>query len=364
LIEVIHKTKIYSALTSSGKTKYWRGFVVKDNDTYYLQSEYWQNDGKHILSALTLVQPKNVGKANETTPKDQALLELNSIIKKKEDSGYGLNNVFVNIRPLPMLAHSFKKRGKDLKYPCYGQYKYDGCRALFSDGEFYSRKNKNFISACVKHLTDILDIPKKIILDGELMLANKSFDDSIEAIKKYRPGISENLFYYIYDIIDEKLPFQKRHEYLQKNIKKYETKGNIILAPTVLINDSSELDIFYKDCLKLGYEGSILRNAAGLYKINHRSADLLKYKPLQDAEFKILGAEEGKGRNKGCIIWLIETKNSTVTRCPQQGSLENSKKLFKNYKDFIGKKITVEFQDYTPDGRLRFPTAKIIRDYE
>lgn len=84
MINVIHKTKTYSAITSSGKTKYWRGFVVEENDTYYLQSEYWQDDGKHTVSALTLVEPKNVGKKNETTPKDQALLELNSIIKKKK----------------------------------------------------------------------------------------------------------------------------------------------------------------------------------------------------------------------------------------------------------------------------------------
>lgn len=357
-----YKTKIYSAETSSGKTKYWRGYVVESDGNYYTQTEYWQAEGKHTLSELTLILPKNVGKKNETTPKEQAIAEIKSKAKKQEDSGYVIaGKTSKNTRPLPMLAHSFKKHSKDLVLPCYAQYKYDGCRAPYTKGEFYSRKNKTFIPECVAHLSSILKLPDDIILDGELMLASGTFNESIEAIKKYRHGVSENLHYYIYDLIDATMTFEDRYQYLFKNIK---PRNNIVLAPTVLINNEEELTTFYKKALSEGYEGIMLRNITGLYKIGHRSKDLLKYKPLQDAEFKIVGAEEGKGRNKGCVVWHIITKNNTITKCPQQGSLTSSKKLFENYKDFIGKKLTVEFQDYTPDGRLRFPTAKVIRDYE
>lgn len=361
----IKKSKIYNALTSSGKLKFWRGFVIESNGEYYTQSEYWQDKGKHTLSDLTLVKGKNIGKKNATSDKEQAIFDLGSTIRKKEDEGYiTKGKEYTNTRPLPMLAQSFKKRSKDIVFPCMAQYKYDGCRAPFYAGEFYSRKNKNFIPECTKHITDILKITDEIILDGELMFENKSFDDTIEAIKKYRPGVSEKLFYYVYDIIDTNLTFKERYEYIQKNIKVFESKGNIKIAETVVINDREELEVFSKKALSLGYEGIILRNTEGLYKVKHRSKDLQKYKPLLDDEFEIADAEEGKGRNKGCVIWHVKTKNDTITKCPQQGTLEKSKELYKNYKDYIGKKITVEFQDYTPDGKLRFPSAKAIRDYE
>lgn len=361
----VKQTKIFISKTSAGKDKFWRGFVLNESDRYYIQTEYWQTKSKHIFSEPTLIVPKNIGKSNETSPKEQAILELASKVKKQEDSGYvQKGSIKKNTRPLPMLAHSFKKRSKDIVMPCYAQYKYDGCRAIYNKGEIYSRKNKNFIAKCVAHLTEPLSdlIDKDMFLDGEL-IKNNNFKESIEAIKKYRPGESEQLKYFVYDLIYYDRTFETRYGLLKELIRII-NNPNIVLAPTVKINDETELTAFYKESLKLGYEGIILRNAKGLYKIGHRSKDLQKYKPLQDAEFEIVDAEEGKGRNKGCVVWYVKTKNGTVTKCPQQGTLTEAKELFKNYKSFIGKKITVEFQDYTEDGKLRFPSAKAIRDYE
>ena len=361
----VKQTKIFISKTSAGKDKFWRGFVLNESDKYYIQTEYWQTKGKHTFSEPTLIVPKNIGKSNETLPKEQAILELASKVKKQEDSGYvQKGSVKKNTRPLPMLAHSFKKRSKDMIFPCYAQFKYDGCRAIYNSGKIYSRKNKDFIAKCVAHLTEPLEdhINKDIFLDGEL-IKNNSFKESIEAIKKYRPGESEQLKYFVYDLIYDGNTFEERYALLIQLVRIIDN-SDIVLAPTVKINDQTELTAFYKKSLELGYEGIILRNAKGLYKIGHRSADLQKYKPLQDDEFEIVDAEEGKGRNKGCVIWSVKTKNNTITRCPQQGTLTESKELFKNYKSFIGKKITVEFQDYTEDGKLRFPTAKAIRNYE
>ncbi len=354
------KTDVLIAKTSIGKTKYWIGYVIEQDGKFFTQSEYWQDKGKHIVSSLTPAEPKNVGKKNETTSEEQANSELNTLYNKKIDSGYTIEGAPIkSARPLPMLAKKYKEQKKKLVYPCLAQYKYDGCRTLF-DNEFYSRKNKDFIEKCLEHMAKPLK-SVKYILDGEIMSEDKSFDKTIPLLKKYRPGESDKLKFYVYDIVELTLTFEKRYELLKNILPKADS---IVLAPTVEINNEKELDEFYNDALEKGYEGIMLRNKSGIYKPNHKSIDLLKHKPLEDDEFKIVGAEEGKGRNKGCVVWLIETKNGTITKAPQQGKLEDSKKLYIDRESHFGKMLTVEYQDYTPSGKLRFPSAKTFRDYE
>jgi ATP-dependent DNA ligase len=58
-----------------------------------------------------------------------------------------------------------------------------------------------------------------------------------------------------------------------------------------------------------GYEGSILRNANGIYKPKFRSYDLLKYKNFDDDEFEIAGITseiDTSGNNENLIVWICK----------------------------------------------------------
>jgi len=105
----IYSTPLLQALTSTGKTKFWQGHVSTDGTNYYTYTTYCQNLGKvapkiesasdlYALegqsiskitqSAYVTILGKNISRSNETTPSQQAVLEINSTFKTQKDKGY------------------------------------------------------------------------------------------------------------------------------------------------------------------------------------------------------------------------------------------------------------------------------------
>ena len=104
-----------------------------------------------------------------------------------------------------------------------------------------------------------------------------------------------------------------------------------------------------------------MRNLDAPYEIKKRSYDLQKYKEFQDAEFEIIGFHEGKGDEKGLVIWDCKTKTNKHFAVRPRGTREYRAKLFEEADKYIGKKLTVMFQEYTGDLIPRFPVGKAIR---
>ena len=103
----------------------------------------------------------------------------------------------------------------------------------------------------------------------------------------------------------------------------------------------------------------------GIYKLKYRSKNLQKYKTFYDSEFEIVGFKEGDGTNKGLIIFECKVNDSGLTvDVTPSFPFEVRKEMFKNGKTFIGKFLTVKYQNITDDGNLRFPIGLAIRDYE
>ena len=114
----------------------------------------------------------------------------------------------------------------------------------------------------------------------------------------------------------------------------------------------------YRQYIEEGYEGQILRVLDGEYE-NKRSKNLLKHKTFFDAEFKILGVEQGKGKLTGKVGRLIfDGFNSAVN-----GDHEYLEKLYQS-NELVGKMATVKYFELTPEGVPRFPKVIAIRDFE
>jgi len=103
---------------------------------------------------------------------------------------------------------------------------------------------------------------------------------------------------------------------------------------------------------------------AGMYNVGNRSADLLKMKEFQDDEFEITGFYEGEGGEKGLVLWKCKTKDDKEFGCRPQGTHEDRRELFKHGADYVGKMLTVRYQELTKDGIPRFPIGIAVRDYE
>ena len=85
----------------------------------------------------------------------------------------------------------------------------------------------------------------------------------------------------------------------------------------------------------------------------------------QDAEFEIVGVQEGCGRLQGHVgSFVCKTLTDSEFNVKMMGSNSNLKTLWENKELWEGKKLTVQFQTYSSYGIPRFPVGKAIRDYE
>ncbi len=113
-----------------------------------------------------------------------------------------------------------------------------------------------------------------------------------------------------------------------------------------------------------GYEGMIVLNKNRAYKYKHRSYDLQKVKRFVDSEYRIVGGEDGSGREAGLIVFRCVTSDGLEFSVRPRGSHEERAKIYKNLENYIDKYLTVRYQELTDDGRPRFPVGIAVRDYE
>ena len=360
-------TKVFKTLyqkASGGKIKHWTMQVDEISGDGVMQAKYGMGEGKVRTDIKVISVGKNIGKANETTPYEQAISEAESKFNKKKDKGYVEDLKDLDVEVLrPMLAHNFTKRGHNIVYPCFVQPKLDGVRCLAKKIDdktikYYSRMGKEFVT--LEHLTsDLLNIMNVgEVLDGEIYSHDITFQELIRLVKKLRPE-SVNLEYHVYDLVN-KDTFENRISTLASKIPH---KGKIIYVKTKLISCLDDIKFMQRRYTEDGYEGTIIRNVKGLYKVNGRSADLQKYKEFQDEEFEIVGGVPGTGSDAGSVVFRVKNDKNEFSVRPR-GTMEQRTEWMDNIDKLIGRKLTVRFQGISEDGTPRFPVGICVRDFE
>ena len=273
-----------------------------------------------------------------------------------------------------MLAQDFNKRSKHIKFPCFAQRKLDGVRCVAIPGKgLYSRNGK----AVSPHLTHIMadinriNISAGIFLDGELYSDELTFQEIVGLVKKgtLKAGDAEKMskiHLCVYDCIMAKYP--ETNNTNRNAILKviFEDMGftALRLLDTELCNTLEDVKTLHTKYVAEGYEGLILRNMEGIYKVGHRSNDLQKYKEFEDSEYVVRAFKEGDGVEKGCVIWNCITPSGLEFAVRPRGTHEERAAAFLTGPSMIGKKLTVRYQELTTDGIPRFPVGIAFRDYE
>jgi ATP-dependent DNA ligase len=315
------------------------------------------------------VEQKNIGKANETSLEDQAIKEAQAMWTYKLERKYSetvedaQEELF-----LPMLAQEFDKKKKKLTYPAYIQPKLDGCRALAHwDGDkviLTSRNGKEWLF--VPHINAELEkyLPKNCVLDGELYIDGKSFQEITRLIKKTRPETVQ-VQYHIYDyptwygnpFLGNKL----RLEELSELFRPIPLDSPLQKVQTLTVFKEEDVIEYHNLFVSEGYEGAIVRAENGLYLYGYRSNDLLKVKKFDDAEFEIVGHKTGKGRYVGAVCWRCITPEGMEFDVNPKATIEEKKDLLKNAKNHYGKMLKVRYFGKSEDQVPRFPVGLGIR---
>ncbi len=369
--ETIHETQTVYKKTSTGKIQQWRAWVETTDTGFLLRVESGQTDGK---LTQTNGQVIDEGKQKRSA-REQAIFEATSKLNKKRDEAYfdTIEEAQNEVKLLPMLAHPFAKRKHNINYPAIVQRKFDGVRCLAKindDGtvSLQSRKGKQF-----PHLNHIRsDVSSNgenhIVLDGELYSDTLTFQELVGLVRRVtlKPGNDKQMLEVslrVYDCIDlnDEPCFHERYEIIAQitNDSQY-----LSLVENVPVETEEEIHSLQAQFVEEGYEGAMVRNRSGAYAIGKRSANLQKVKTFLDDEFEIVGYSEATGNDAGTVVWVCQTSSGDTFSVRPRGTREMKREQFENGDDYIGKMLTVRYQELTDEGIPRFPVGISIRDYE
>ncbi|TXH42624.1 MAG: hypothetical protein E6Q97_35510 [Desulfurellales bacterium] len=382
---------------SNGSVNQWT-IVVADAT---ITTTYGQVGGAMQTTSDTIAEGKNIGRSNATTPQQQAQLEATAQHEKKRKSGYvadlataqqgGTDDIIEGGVP-PMLARVYEDRADKVTFPVAVQPKLDGHRCIAvveldkrvlplgsASVSLWSRTRKRIRS--VPHIESeiagifavlvaqdlygtIAELPDTIILDGELY--QHSYRDRFEQLTSLirpdepRPG-HEVVEYHVYDIVSQQ-PFFDRFRALEHA---FDTAKHIRLVETHIAANVDQIMGHYDYFRKAGYEGAMARQLHLPYE-HKRSDQLLKLKDFVDAEFKIVGVEEGRGKLKGHVgAFVCEVPvGDAMTTCAVKlaGDTSVLAQAWQQPDKWIGKMLTVKYQGRTATGSLRFPVGLRLRE--
>lgn len=324
------------------------------NEDGVLCQEYGILGGKLILHSKQC-NSKNVGKSNETSPSEQADLELESEYKAKLTEGYfeTIEEAKTEVVILPMLAKSYEDEKHKIDWStAYVQPKLDGMRCLAhiktnGDVTLISREGK--IIENMQHIiNDLCLLKQEIILDGELYGHGLTFQENMKLIKKLRPETNKIIKYHIYDIVSD-------NNFITRNniVNSIRKSNSIEIVATV----KCESEIWLKNAqtinISKGYEGTILRWGNKPYKVNGRSENLLKYKEFSDIDCKIINVTPNEANSlHGTPHFQI---NGKYFKAGVKMSHEDREDLLTNKNNYIGKIANIRYFELTDDGVPRFP---------
>jgi len=380
------KTEIFPILygtEKNGKVKTWAAFVLKHTceDKAISLIEFGQIDGKKQTAIREYTEGKNIGKKNETTPLQQCINEtLKKWKDKKEKESYKEeenkeDKEEKEEKYFPMLAHTYepntkKNKKNDISFPCFVQPKLDGLRCIMYlvNNQIKCQSRTGMFFDSLSHITDELKdfyYKNNVILDGELYTESIPFEELSGLIKKKKLSDEDReklkvIKYHVYDIINEKT-YENRIKDLNSYINNFQYT---VKVDTYQVENNTQFKDYFSKFIQDGYEGIMLRNVNGIYKCNYRSHDLQKYKEFCEAEYIISSFKEGDGRDKGTVIWVCKTDEGKEFSVRPRGTIEKRRELYNNGKTYIGKKLTVIYQELSEMRIPRFPVGKDIRiDY-
>jgi len=291
----------------------------------------------------------------------------------------------------PTLAKEYDPKYNKLNSKWYISRKLDGVRCLIHVNPHkesaipYSRTGKRFyVNGVIKKLLDVLPfgrIHENVFLDGELVWLDQNgredFAKTISIVRSQNPPDTDRLYYMVFDMIPEKefrdtcgeSLFMKRFEILTETFKKC-AKGTFkIKVVEQLQYNVKNMELMKGRVDTLQWEGLMLRHDRP-YR-GKRIRDLAKIKEFYDEEFRVTDTLNGTMRiidPKTKLEKEVEALSAVLidykdTRVGSGFSIEERQHYYERPQDIVGKMITVQYFEKTPDS-LRFPVYKGIRDYE
>jgi DNA ligase len=237
--------------------------------------------------------------------------------------------------------------------PYWVSEKLDGVRAVW-DGSTLRFRRGQIIHAPDWFLAALPHEP----LDGELWMGRRTFERLSGIVRKEHPVDEEwrQVRYMVFELPGAPGDFTQRQDRL----------GALVAAAKVSwfgvveqfrVADRQALKHHLDEVVRGGGEGLMLHRADAPW-LTGRNDALLKLKPMQDAEARVVAYEEGQGKYSG-MVGALEVEAANGRRFRIGSGLPDE--LRRNPPP-IGTTITYRYRDLTANGQPRFATYWRVRD--
>jgi DNA ligase-1 len=363
-----------------------------------------QHAGKITESNNVITKGKCIGKKNETTPFEQALLEAESRWKKQHRKSYRETleeaQEAACATNKAMLAHRWREKKDKYKIgeEVATQPKLDGMRCMATkkgDNVFLTSREGDPIESVPHVNNELLSfLDEGQTWDGELYVHGMEFEKLLSICKRGAKNLHpeyETMQAHFFDVVGPE-SFWVRGEPLACHRPPSDIV-KIVKTNTMIVSETFEEEIH--QALKIyeseGYEGLMVRKTDMPYE-HKRTDQLVKVKSFEDAEFRIVGYEDGEaGSTKANLLQtFVFTINDNVnpdddfefwenltpkerTRFEKEhlvfkascfGKEPILREMWGRRDEYVGEWATVCYQEKTKYDNPRFGKVKAIRGRE
>lgn len=298
-----------------------------------------------------------------------------------------INKVFPNLIPEfnVMLAEKYWDRMEELEKTnpdIIITVKLDGIRCI----AIHDKNGVKLFSRQGKPIEGLHDLEEQLLwlpfgcYDGELLL-NK---DDIPSKDLYRETVTvvnskdqdkKNVVFNIFDTCEVKefengycaAPCIERKKIIQE--LEEQMKPDWWKSVPILYYGKYNKDIVQQELnrqISLEHEGVMVNIANAPYEAK-RTKNILKVKAMQDCDLKIIGFEEGTGKNKGTLGAIIVDYKGFEVRVGSGFTDQDREYFWANQSELLGRVITVQYFEETTNKKdnslsLRFPVYLELRE--
>jgi len=236
--------------------------------------------------------------------------------------------------------------------------KYDGVRGYWDGRQLWTRGGERV--AAPGWFTDGWpDVP----MDGELWAGHGQFGKAVSTVRQQVPGDAawRAMRFMVFDVPAAGGPFTERIPVLNGVVSRIDQPWVQAVAQFKVANAQALRALMLKT-VKNGGEGLVLHRGASLYK-GLRSDDLLKYKPFEDTEARVVAHLPGQGKYAGKMGALL-------VEMPGTGGQPGRRfKLGTGFTDAqrqsppaLGTRVTYRFRGLNDSGIPRFASFMRVRE--
>jgi DNA ligase-1 len=253
--------------------------------------------------------------------------------------------------PALMLAEVYR-RGIPLEGYWVSE-KYDGVRGYWDGRQLWTRGGER-VMAPAWFTAPLPATP----MDGELWAGRGHFSHAVSTVRSQTPNDSawHEMRFMVFDLPAQPGDFDARLAALAKLLPLAQAPWVVAVAQQRATTHAA-LQALLDQTVALGGEGLMLHRGSSIYR-GERNADLLKVKPFDDAEARVVDHLPGKGRHEGRLgALLVETREGR--RFKLGGGFTDAQR---NNPPPVGAWVTYRYNGQNASGLPRFARFMRVRE--